>query len=122
MPVESILQTGHGVGEGARPVVYRFRSSSPVSPSIANGVMLSVVNVACRGKRGAAIATACPAPTKRASGAARIILTFIGFLLSGRSLLIADVCRCRTREIRVQNVIDHQVVLLLKARMRDVGY
>jgi hypothetical protein len=39
-----------GQGLAPRPVVYRFPASSPVSPSIAIGVTISVENAASAGK------------------------------------------------------------------------
>src|SRR5206468_2247424 len=44
-----IFQTGQRAGGAARPVVYRFPLASPVSPSMANGVIACVVKVGCRG-------------------------------------------------------------------------
>src|SRR5689334_4800585 len=50
---ESMRHTGQGVGEVARPVVYRLPAASPVSPSIACGVVISVVKLALPGSSSA---------------------------------------------------------------------
>ena len=51
-PSTPIRHTGQLlVVSGCRPVVYRLPAASPVRPSIANGVTLSVVNEALRGRR-----------------------------------------------------------------------
>src|SRR5947207_1434585 len=48
----AMRHTGHAVPVAARPVVYRLPAASPVSPSMASGVMTSVVNVAAGGRCG----------------------------------------------------------------------
>ena len=46
-----IFQTGQGFpAPGLRPTVYKFPELSPVNPSMANGVVISVVNVAFAGQ------------------------------------------------------------------------
>src|SRR5438445_4645269 len=51
-PSTPIRHTGQFlVVSGCRPVVYRLPAASPVRPSIANGVTLSEVNEALRGRR-----------------------------------------------------------------------
>src|SRR2546426_6697809 len=60
-PLAPIRHTGQFlVVSGCRPVVYRLPAASPVRPSIANGVTLSVVNEVLRGRRNSSSAHAAP--------------------------------------------------------------
>src|ERR671923_1791706 len=78
----SMRHTGHGVPTAARPVVYRLPAASPVRPSIASGVMISVVNEASCGNCGGSSAAA--APKLSAQRTAAILAGLIGVLLLWR--------------------------------------
>src|SRR5690349_5791693 len=75
----AMRHTGQGVPAAARPVVYRLPAASPVRPSMASGVTISVVNEASRGSCGGSSAAARPKlSTQRA---AAILADLIGILL-----------------------------------------